>query len=142
MKMGRVLGIIGGILVLLGSILSWADVSGGTLVGTLSVSGLLAGGMLSLIFGILGLIMVAIPKKVTAILGLIFGILALLWLLLAFIGPNAFAQTWGARGTSVTITIGFGIYVAMIGAILLVLGSGIAIKDAGAKPAPPIQAPM
>src|SRR5256712_3868753 len=102
--LGMVLGIVGGLLTLIGAVLPWATVSGGTLTSPLVFTGYGVGfgGVLVLVFGVLGLICVAIPKKVTAILALIWGILALLFALLTVVGLAALAQSAGGFRVSVT----------------------------------------
>ncbi len=140
---GWTLGIIGGLLAIVGTLLPWATVAGGSLAAPETFSGVSVGlfGILFLILGLLGLIFVAIPNRITAILGLVWGVLALLIGLLTLLGLAALAAAAAGTGTGVTVTTEYGVYVAMVGALLLIVGSGLAYGEARRAAAPPMMAP-
>ncbi len=140
--LGMVLGIVGGLLTLIGAVLPWATVSGGTLTSPMVFTGygIGYGGILVLVFGVLGLICVAIPKKVTAILALIWGILALLFAVLSVVGLAAIAQTVGGSGVSVTTE--YGVYVSLVFSLVLIVGSALAYREARKAAAPGMAPPM
>lgn len=145
MGKGAIIGILGGILVLVGCVLPWLSVSY-TLLGvplSISLSGFgIWQGLLALIFGILGLIMAVLRKKVTSILALVFGILALLMIVLAMMEIGAVTAQYQLLGyAGISIGMGFGIYIALIGAILLMAGGGIGMMEAGKAPAPMMPPP-
>jgi len=139
--LGMVLGIVGGLLTLIGAVLPWATVSGGTLTSPMVFTGygIGYGGILVLVFGVLGLICVAIPKKVTAILALIWGILALLFAVLSVVGLAAIAQTVGGSGVSVTTE--YGVYVSLVFSLVLIIGAALTYREAR-KAAPSMAPPM
>jgi len=150
MKSGRIIGIIGGILTMVGVFLPWATVSGGTLIGSVSLLGVLAFpfGILAMIFGIIGLILVAIGKRGMCIGALILGILAFIMILLSFALLSWLAElVAGIGGGLVEFTVDFGIYIAIVGSIILIIGSGLAMAQAekpGMQPVPaaPIPPPQ
>ena len=140
---GWILGILGGLVTVVGAVLPWATVSGGSLSAPMTFSGATVGfgGILVLVFGVLGLICVAIPRKVGAILGIVWGVLAILLGLLTMVGLAAIAATAAGSGSSVTVTTEYGVYVSVIGALLLIIGSAIAYTEARKAAAPPMVAP-
>ncbi len=141
---GWILGVVGGILALVGSFLPWISVSDGTTTLTLIGAIIPIFGWLFLIFAILGLILVAIPNKITAILGMVFGILALIMGIVTVALTSLIANIVGGTGTGVTVSIGYGAYVALVGAVLLMIGGPIAYsqwKKAAIAPAAPAMMP-
>ncbi len=140
---GWILGILGGVITIMGTVLPWATVSGGSLTTPLTFSGITVGfgGILVLLFGLLGLICVAIPKKVTAILGIVMGIIALLWAVLTLIGLAAIAAVAAGSGTGVAVTTEYGAYLALVGTLVLIVGSAIAYTEARKAAAPPPMTP-
>ena len=143
---GRIVGIVGGILTLVGCLLPWLTVSSS--LESISVLGIIVPpwlAMLAFIFGIIGLILVAIGKRGPAIGALVMGILAFVfviieWMLLVVIA--SFAEGL-VSGTGVTVTIDYGVYVALVGAIILIIGSIMAMSEAKkAAAAPMMPGPM
>lgn len=136
--MGAILGAIGGIIALIGTFLPWGTV---TLLGIpIGIPGWAGVGFLTVIFAILGLVLVLIPKKITAILALVFGVLALVFALLQYLGVSAvvaLAQLGGGTGS-----MGVGGYISMLGCILLIVGGGMAYSAAGKMSAPMSPMPM
>ncbi|UCD92151.1 MAG: hypothetical protein JSV43_07985 [Methanobacteriota archaeon] len=129
---GRILGLVGGILAIVGSFLAWASVC------FMGICASVAGfdgfeGKLAFVFGLIGLILVIIPKRGLPIGGLIMGILVIIWpvkVMMEIIAP---------------LEIGIGIWITIVGAILLIVGSGLALRE-GPKPEayvpPPMEEPM
>ncbi|HYM39035.1 MAG TPA: hypothetical protein VEY12_02670 [Thermoplasmata archaeon] len=140
---GWILGIVGGLITIVGAVLPWATVSGGSLAAPLTFSGATVGlgGIAVLLFGVLGLICVAIPNRITAILGLVWGILALLLALLTLVGLAAIAALAAGSGTGVTVTTQYGAYLALVGTLVLIVGSAIAYTEAKKAAAPPMMPP-
>jgi hypothetical protein len=133
MKFGRILGIIGGVLILVGIFLPWS-ITKGSLVpgGEAVITGLNLFGYMVMIFGIIGLILVALGKRGTSIGALIMGIIAFVLTLLVL---GVLSLIAGSYLGVVTQETGIGIY-------LCIIGSAIAFVDAGkAKMAPPPMAP-
>jgi hypothetical protein len=122
MTMGLILALIGGLLMLVGTFLPWATVKGTNILGQTeeitvigAVSGI--GGILVLIMGILVIIMAAIKKPIGAA---IFGIIGLIFSGLAFIGISALDTL--LSGTEISVDIGFGIFISLIGCVLALVG--------------------
>jgi len=139
MKIGRILGIVAGILTVVGVFLPWISVK--DLAGNVTdYSGIAVPltffGMMTLIFGLLGLIFVAIGKRGLCIAGLVMGIIAMLFVLIIF----AIMTTVLAVGAGSVFSMGIGLIISMVGSILLIIGCAIAFAQAGKKaaPAPPI----
>lgn len=129
MSMGAILGAIGGVIALVGTFLSWATFP---ITGTsipVEWPGWAGFGFLTLIFAIIGLILVLIPKKVTAIIALVMGILALVFALLQYLGLSALVTL--AQLAGYQATMGVGAWITIIGCILLIVGSGMAMSAAG-----------
>ena len=143
-KMPMILGIVGGVLALLGTVLPWVSACAST-IGInicLSFSGLSIGGLaaaagglsvspiitlapiLCLLFGIIGLVMMLMKKPMMAMLGMVMGllifILALLWYMSA---SPIFISVAG-----VSIGPGFGIWITLIGGLLLLVGGFMGMK--------------
>jgi hypothetical protein len=109
-------------------------------------------GILVLIFGIVGLILVALGKRGPAIGGLVLGILAFVFALLALVILLA-VSSWlegMVAGTGVSVTVDYGIYLSVIGSIILIVGSAMVMGAAKAEemappmpyaPGPPMEGP-
>ncbi len=134
-RMGWILGIAGGLVTIAGAALPWATVTGGTLAAPETFSGLRLGfgGIAVLILGLLGLVCIAIPRRVTALLALVCGILALGLGLLTLLVISSIAGMAGASGSGVTVTTEYGVYFALSGTLVLLVGA--AIKYMSAKKA-------
>ncbi|MFQ5910262.1 MAG: hypothetical protein ACE5IJ_06015 [Thermoplasmata archaeon] len=143
---GRIVGIIGGLLTFVGALLPWATVESALIspqTQTFMGAATGIGGILVLIFGIIGLILVATGKRGPAIGGIILGVLALIFALLAWVGLAAWAEVFGGLGS--TLTTEYGIYISLVGSIILIIGSALAMgeaKKAEVPMAPPMAAPM
>ncbi len=140
---GWILGVVGGLLTVVGAALPWATVSGGSLAAPETFSGITVGigGIAVLLFGILGLVCVAIPNKITAILAMVWGILALALGALTLVGLAAIAAIAAGSGSGVGVTTEYGAYLALVGALVLVVGSVIAYTEAKKAAAPPPMPP-
>lgn len=140
MKTGRILGIVGGLLAVVGIFLPWATATNPTTNTSSSASGISVPifGILVALFSVLGLVLVFVGKKGTCTAGAIMGILA-------FIFAMIFAALWSAIITTFSVgdifSIGYGLYVTMIGSIILILGSfmarGEAVRSLTPQVAPP-----
>ena len=117
-----------------GLFLSWAAGTNTTTGASASAWGLAVPifGILVLLFGALGLILVAVGKRGTCIGGIIMGIIAFVLTLIVFAISSAIIQ--GLSTAEVTLYIGYGMYLSLIGALILVIGSFMALKEAK-KPA-------
>ena len=140
MKIGRILGIVGAILALVGVVLPWVAGHVAATNTDRSLSGiefpLFIFGVPLLLFAVVGLVLVAIPKKGTAIAGLIMGIIALVIAMIPMAILASIIVEWQIPGE--VASIGYGLYISLVGAVLLIVGSAIGIKDASApKPMPP-----
>ena len=145
MKMGQIIGIVGGLLLIIGVFLPWASWQSGGLNYDVSGFATIIFGIPLLIFGIIGLIMCVLGGKGPGIVGIVFGVLALLVSLGGMAVVNMLAQWSGYTVGIVTITTGFGAYICIIGSILLIVGSAmvLSMKKAVAPPmAPPMTPPM
>ncbi len=139
MQMGRILGIVGGILALVGTFLPWVTLS--SEIDSITASGILLFivGIPVLIFGIIGLILVALPKRGTAIGAFVMGILALIFVMLAFVLVSWLESL--VSGTSIEITYEYGMWVSLIGAILLMVGGIWSFIELGKAPPVPAMPP-
>ena len=146
MSTGSLVGIVGGVLVIMGVILPWWSGSNG--VSTVSFSGLDTGantfGYIMIVFGLLGLVMVAPGKRGLAIGSIVFGVLAMLLYLMVIAILGLINWTSGLSGT-ITTSTGYGLYIGFIGSILLIVGAVMArsaAKKAAAAPVAPPAPPM
>lgn len=167
MKVGKgaILGLVGGLLGLVSVFLPWFTVgAAGISVGfsglqlaspTIDVFGVQVPNPYSgtfsmavygtLVFSLIGMIVVMVPKKATAILGLVCGVLAVVLAGYGFSQASALASTVPPT-PGLSVGPGFGIYLGIIGGLLLLIGGALALMDvrkAGAPMAtPPPMAPM
>ncbi|MCK4443510.1 MAG: hypothetical protein KAW09_03135, partial [Thermoplasmata archaeon] len=139
MNYGRPLGMVGGILALVGCVLPWMTISDA--VNSVSASGLqvFIFGVPAMIFGILGLVFVAIPKKGFYLTALIMGILVMVFAILAITMTSVIAGLAAYSGV-VTVSIDYGMYLTLVGSILLMIGGALAYVQYEEVPAPvPVQ---
>ncbi len=151
MKIGKgaILGLIGGLLGLVGVFLPWFTVSAlGVSFGftglQLASATIDVGGVPfpnpyanvfsiavygTIAFSVLGLIVVMLGKKITAILAALFGVLTLAMAGLGAAQATALAATI-PPGIPVTAGAGVGIYLSIVGGLLLLIGGILAIGDA------------
>jgi hypothetical protein len=128
---GAIIGLIGGILIILATILPWASVPS-TGVFSTDVMGLLTGfGTIVLIMGILGLVLALLSKGFWTILC---GVVSLL-ITLCWYGALSFISSWFLV-IGGTISLGYGTFFAIIGAILLIIGGIIVSEEQKAATAP------
>jgi len=130
MKTGRILGIIGGLLTVVGVFLPWATATDAYTGTYASVSGLSVPvfGLLVLLFGVLGLLFVAIGKKITCTLAAVMGIIAFVMALIVYAIWTAILTTIGNPGSM--LGTGYGMYMCLVGPWVLVVGSILARKEA------------
>ncbi len=123
MSTSVILGLVGGILVLVSMFLPWLNYSD-FLGNAITVNGIGAGlfGLLMLIFGVIGIAMMFLKNPTMPLLTAIFGILAIVFWLLAYLGLSIIAGASSLTGGTVTFEVGFGAYIAPVGAILMVVG--------------------
>ena len=129
---GRIVGIVGGLLTIIGCILPWMTVQSS--IASVSLWGILfiPFGTLAFIFGIIGLILVALGKRGPAIGAFVMGILAFIFVLLGWVMASVMADFFAGyvSGTGVTVTVDYGVYLALVGAIILMIGSILAMSEA------------
>lgn len=140
MKLGKILGIVGGLIVIISMFLPWMTVSSN--IESISLMGILIipFSTLALIFAILGLIFVAVGKKGLCIGALVMGILAIVMIGISFALMQWIADMTTIIGTGITSGVDYGVWLAMIGSIILIIGSVLAYGEA--KKAQPAPAPM
>ncbi len=140
MQVGRILGIVGAILALVGTFLPWADISSD--IDSISATGIMIFfiGIPVLIFAIIGLILVAIPKRGTAIGGLVMGILAFIFMLLAFVVVSILEGL--VSGTGIEVKYEYGLWVTLVGSLLLIVGGAVMFVELGKVAAAPMPPPM
>ena len=145
MKLGKgaAIGLIGGILAIVGAIMPWwiatASVSAGgfTVSASVPLLGIFTlGGLLCLVFGALGLVMALIKNKATSLITVVCGVLALAASLMvgAFLATANVAVPGASANASVTPS--FGMWIAAIGGIVLIIGGALAFLETN-KPAAP-----
>lgn len=168
MKIGKgaIVGLLGGLLGLIGVFLPWVTASAGAI--SLSLPGTCVGGIGSIeipvvgsqrcpgssegaiyfygifVLSILGLIVSLLGRKMTSMLALVFGVLVLV------LGVVAAARVVASAGDigsvpGVTISIGYGLILSIIGGVILLVGGFLGwseAKKAGMAPmAPDMSAP-
>lgn len=125
-KIGLIIGLIGGILLIAGSFLPWGVIA--ALGKTEKFLGIKGAGIFTLALGILGIVFLAIRKKLTIILGLLSGMGAVTILILQanmFLGT---AETAPPRVKKLIeaglaeMHLGIGIYLSIAGGALLIIG--------------------
>lgn len=148
MNYGRPLGMVGGILALVGTVLPWVTISDS--FNSVSASGLQVFffGVPALIFAILGLVFVAIPRKSLTIGCLVMGILVMVFAILAITMTSVVAGFAATTGV-VTVSIEYGMYLTLVGSILLIVGGALAyvqyeevVAPVPTQPLPPTNGQM
>ncbi len=133
----RLLGIGGGTMTVISAVLPWAVVNGGAQPPGREFIGLAVGygGIGVFVTGLLGAVCLAVPRPVTVKLGLVLGVLALVLGLLTLVGINATAAIVGGGASAAPE---YGVFVALVGAVLLMTGSLLAVRkgEADSKAAP------
>ena len=136
------LALVGGIIGILGAVLPWIQAQLCTGVGLIqfcvpwplptvfavgSYDGFLAvGNLLALLFALVGMVLVFLQKPMTGmiagVMGLVTFAVALLWILRAGSVVTVMQLAVGAAYANVTVSIGFGVYVTVVGGLLLMIG--------------------
>lgn len=122
MGMPVILGLVGGILMIVSLFLPWATV---TLFGIpVTFMGITAGigGILMLVFGIIGIVMLMMKNPTMPLVGGIMGILSLVFWLLSYLGLSALVAPAQLTGGGVGVGLGIGLWIAPLGALLLTVG--------------------
>lgn len=141
---GAIVGILGGIVAIVGTMLPWWQVTasaGGYISVSVPLLGIFTlGGLLVLVFGVLGLVFAALNKPVTQVVALVMGLLAaVIALVMGAFVPTVSVSIPGASGS---ITAGFGFWISMVGGLLLAVGGALGFVDSRKAPqAWPTQAP-
>lgn len=158
-KMPMILGILGGVLALVGTVMPWVNVCASALgisicvpFSGLGISGLAAQAgpsasvpalvgfapLLVLLLGIVGLVFMLLKKPMFAMLGMVMGLLVLLLCLLWYMQASPlFISVGGA-----SIGAGFGVWLSLVGGLLLMVGGLLGMKALkGAAPAAPAAPP-
>lgn len=140
--LGRLLGIAGGIIALVGALLPWVTLSGPGLSSPKMFLGISTGffGVMVSQLGFFGIMMMLDGKKTTSLGGMVLGAsgLVISVLTLAFLGILSVGYTSG-----MSIDVGLGIYVCIVGSTILLIGSILALIKAGKPrklPIPPSKA--
>ncbi len=167
MKIGKgaIIGILGGLMGLIGVFLPWVTLSAsvGPITISLSVPGTCVGGVGGiaiagvgtqpcvgsaegaiyfygiLLLSLLGLIVSLLGRKMTSMLALVFGVLVLL---LGVVAAARVVAALGAIGSTpgLTISIGYGLILSIIGGVILLVGGFLGwteAKKAGMATMPP-----
>jgi hypothetical protein len=139
MQIGRILGLVGAILALVGTLLPWATISSD--IDSITASGVVIFfiGLPVLLFAIIGLILVALPKRGTAIGAFVMGILCLIFMMLAFVVVSILEGL--VSGTNIEVSYDYGLWVSLVGSILLMIGGIWAFVELGKVP-PPMPMPV
>jgi len=135
--LGRFLAVVGGLITFVGVSLPLGSVHflGPSLTDTsLRFPG--DGGWIVLVFGLLWFAFFAVPKKVAAIWGLVWGGLSLVFILVTIQGlADIVSREAGA------LYLSYGVYVTILGSLLLIVGSTLAYLKVGLtslpEPIPP-----
>ena len=126
---GRLLGILGADLTFFGALLPWVTLSGGRYSTPQMYLGVSTGffGILISQLGFFGIVMMLDGKKSTSLGGLGLGVSALFFSTLAmeFLSILSLGDT-----TGITIEVGVGMYMCIVGSVILILGSILAMIDA------------
>jgi len=141
MTKGVIIGAVGGLLTILATLLPWADQFGAGGISIGNVSGILTGfGTLVLIIGIIGLVLALLARGVgTVVCGVLSLLISLFWF-----------GAWSLVSGLINVTaggsngVGYGTYVALVGAIISIVGGIILMgekKKAALVPAPMAPAP-
>ncbi len=123
LKKGFIIGIVGVVIAIIGMFLPWAQVSytENGAQQTVSVYGYIAIFMWILI--IIGLIGILLRKPAGGIVGAIFGILAFLYGIWNYMMILGLSQEYKNAGyTDVKVDVGIGMYITIVGTILLLIG--------------------
>lgn len=127
---GRMVGMVGGIIALVGALLPWATLSGGRLSSPQTYLGISTGmfGVLLSQLGFFGIVMMFDGKKSTSMGGLALGATGFVLSILTFtfLGLLSVGDTSG-----INIEVGLGMYVCIVGSLILLVGSIIALIEAG-----------
>ena len=132
-RIAGIFGLVGGILAIVSLVLAWASSSGGSAMGIDFMESaseclhapilLLVGGILALVAGI---VLLATKVRAGGYLLPIGGMLALIGGILGFAKAVAVgAVMWGA----VSVSVGYGIYVGLVGTVIILIGGGLSNKS-------------
>src|SRR5690242_16351168 len=133
--MPMVLGLVGGILALLGGLIGWLQIQACVLTICISVpmppgisiasydAILGMAPLLTVLFGLIGIVMVVLRKPMVAMIVLLMGILALVMCILFFVRAGALQSALqsvfpGGTGGSVSVGASIGLWLSLIGALL------------------------
>ena len=144
-----IIGLLGGLMALIGGVLPWLEMR--TCVSTIiqicvavplpfalgSLSPILGiGQILALVFGLIGLVLLFLQKPMTGMVAGVMGILALVFAVLYFVTAPAYFTQLSGGVVDIQIGLGFGIYITMIGGVLLLVGGLMQWKGLKAKAGP------
>jgi hypothetical protein len=153
-----VLGLVGGLLALMGALIGWLMIQ--TCASALGISmcvavplppGFAIGSydalmgiapLLTMIFGLVGVVFAVLRKPLFALLAGVFGIVSLLLCVLYLVRAGGLASQLnsiiGGTGGSVSLSVGasIGLYLSLIGALLLTVGGFMQWKGLKGASAP------
>jgi hypothetical protein len=131
------LGIIGSVLLIVGTFLAWAIITNLPAYANTIYGISLAEGAMLLIIGFLGVITsvitVAYPAKIMAVFMVIIGIVSLLTCIIDLASLDAIVYGPSPPATSFA-TAGIGLYLCLIGSILILVGGSLYLWKAMKKP--------
>lgn len=155
-----VLGAVGGLVVLVGALLGWALIQTcasaagffsmcvtAPMPASVSLDPML--GMaptIAMLCALLGIVMLVLQKPVTGIAAGLMGVAALLFAvvyLTSFSGVETAITTGFGVGASVNVSVGIGVYITMVGGLLMALGGFLQfskLKAPAASAATPVTA--
>lgn len=135
-KVGRVLAVLGGLMVLIGLYMPWGRVDFvDPAFGNVNYSPLDWGGIwIFVAFGVLWFIFFAVPRKVAALWGFVWGCLALINVVVAVAGLEYLVTRQAG-----SVFLDPGVYVNVSGSVFLIVGSVVAyVKAKNISPLQPI----
>jgi MFS family permease len=128
---GRLLGIVGGVLTFVGALLPWVTLPGYGTSPPETYLGVTSGfvGVLVSQLGFFGILMMIDGKKTTSIGGMAMGIFGAILSALPLLAVGFLTAVGDTTGLAVEMN--FGIYVCIVGSIILMVGSIMALIGAG-----------
>jgi hypothetical protein len=119
---------VGGIVMMLATFLTRATVSGGAI--SIDVNGYSAGSVdgfvtdvFAVAFIVLGILVLRTPRTWVSVIATVFAVLGAGWALLVMGTTNNSSISPDASAAGVTVTVGFGVVVLLIGAFAALLGA-------------------
>ena len=132
---------VGGIVMMLATFLTRATVSGGTI--SIDVNGYSAGSVdgfvtdvFAVAFIVLGILVLRTPRTWVSVISTVFAVLGAGWALLVMGTTNNSSISPDASAAGVTVTVGFGVVVLLIGAFAALIGAVASFYGRVSAPVP------